>query len=300
MNAIKLANAPCSWGVLELEPKNRTLSYARMLDEMAASGYAGTELGDWGFLPTEPDPLREVLAARGLVLMAAFVPVALADRAAHAAGLATALETARLLEKVGESPLIVLSDDNGTDATRTLHAGRVRPDHGLTEAAWRIFGEGAERIARAVREETGVRTVFHPHCAGFVETPAEVEAFLQRTDPQLIGLCLDTGHCTYGGGDAVQCACDYADRIWHVHFKDCHPGVTERARNQAWDYFGAVEQGVFCELGQGAVDFRAVLAELERIRYPGWIVVEQDVLPTMGTPLESARRNRAFLRSLGL
>ncbi len=300
MSAIKLANAPCSWGVLELAPNDRTLSYARMLDEMVASGYAGTELGAWGFLPTDPDPLREVLTARGLALMAAFVPVALADPAAHAAGLATALETARLLVEVGESPLIVLSDDNGNDATRTLHAGRVRPDQGLTEAVWRIFGEGAERIARAVREETGVRTVFHPHCAGFVETPAEVEAFLQRTDPQLIGLCLDTGHCTYGGGDAVQCARDYADRIWHVHFKDCHPGVTERARNQAWDYFRAVEQGVFCELGQGAVDFRAVVAELERIRYPGWIVVEQDVLPAMGTPLESARRNRAFLRSLGL
>jgi inosose dehydratase len=32
----------------------------------------------------------------------------------------------------------------------------------------------------------------------------------------------------------------------------------------------------------------------------GWIVVEQDVLPGMGTPKESAQRNREYLKSIGL
>ncbi len=141
-------------------------------------------------------------------------------------------------------------------------------------------------------------------CRG-VETPGEVEALLDRTDPELLGLCLDTGHCTYGGGNAVHALRSYAERIWHIHFKDIHfkdmqPEVAERARNEKWDYFQAVERGLFCELGQGAVDFRGFLAELTRLRYSGWIVVEQDVLPGQGTPLESARRNRAFLRDLGL
>ncbi len=136
-------------------------------------------------------------------------------------------------------------------------------------------------------------------CRG-VETPGEVEALLDRTDPELLGLCLDTGHWTFGGGNAVQALRSYAERIWHVHFKDMQPEVAERARHEKWDYFQAVERGLFCELGQGAVDFRGFLAELTRLRYSGWIVVEQDVLPEQGTPLESARRNRAFLRNLGL
>ena len=113
-------------------------------------------------------------------------------------------------------------------------------------------------------------------------------------------MCFDTGHYAYGGGDPLEGLRSHASRIWHVHFKDCHPGVAETARAEGLDYFEAVARGVFCELGQGGVAFDAVLAELERLDYSGWIVVEQDVLPGLGTPLESARRNRAYLRGLGL
>ncbi len=48
------------------------------------------------------------------------------------------------------------------------------------------------------------------------------------------------------------------------------------------------------------MDFPAVIEALKEINYSGWIVVEQDVLPGMGTPKESAGRNREYLRSLGL
>jgi len=87
--------------------------------------------------------------------------------------------------------------------------------------------------------------------------------------------------------------------VWHMHFKDCQPVVAERSRLEGWDYFKSVEQGVFCELGKGAVDFPAVKAELERQGFAGWIVVEQDVLPGMGSPFESALRNREYLKSIG-
>ena len=123
---------------------------------------------------------------------------------------------------------------------------------------------------------------------------------MEMTDPEIVGLCLDTGHYTYGGGDPLEALRRYRDRIWHVHFKDCHPDVAARARAEGWDYFQAVRHGVFCELGQGMVDFPAIVDELKSGGYDGWIVVEQDVLPEMGSPLASARRNREYLRSLGL
>ncbi|HEU5097809.1 MAG TPA: hypothetical protein VFU22_02110, partial [Roseiflexaceae bacterium] len=72
------------------------------------------------------------------------------------------------------------------------------------------------------------------------------------------------------------------------------------SRAQGWDYFEAVRHGVFCELGQGAADFATAAAWLRAHDYRGWIVVEQDVLPGMGTPKESAARNRAYLRTIGL
>ncbi|HWQ14134.1 MAG TPA: hypothetical protein VNL77_15150, partial [Roseiflexaceae bacterium] len=97
-NNIHIGNAPCSWGTLEFEGlEGERIGYAQMLDELRETGYAGTELGDWGFMPTEPEALRAELARRGLTLTGAFVPVALADAGAHAAGEAQALRTARLL-----------------------------------------------------------------------------------------------------------------------------------------------------------------------------------------------------------
>jgi inosose dehydratase len=174
------------------------------------------------------------------------------------------------------------------------------PEMGLSDAEWQIFAEGATKVAEAVKKEAGLRTVFHHHCAGYVETPAEVERLLALTDPTLLGLVFDTGHYRFGGGDPLEALKKFGSRVWHFHFKDHHPTVAHQSREKGWDYFESVANGIFCELGQGDVDFPAVIAELERLGYNGWGVVEQDVLPGMGQPKESARRNREYLKSIGL
>jgi len=296
---IRIANAPCSWGVLEFESAANSASFDRVLDEMRDTGYAGTELGDWGFMPTDPARLGQEVASRGLQLIAAFVPVALADRDAHAAGIATAVRTARLLREAGAADaMIVLSDDNASVPEREHHAGRITEALGLSDQQWAVFAAGADQVARAVRDQTGLRTVFHPHCGGYVETEAEIDALLSRTDPSTLGLCLDTGHLVYAGGDALSVLARHASRVWHVHFKDCHPQVAAAARASELGYLAAVRSKLFCELGAGAVDFAGVLAALQALRYDGWIVVEQDVFPGLGSPAESARRNRLFIEGL--
>ncbi len=297
---IKIANAPCSWGVLEFGLEGKTAGYAQVLDEMRETGYTGTELGDWGFMPTDPAALKQDLDRRALTMLAAFVPVDLSNAEKHAEGEATAVRTARLLAAENPAAFIVLADDNGKDPVRTKNAGRVTPEMGLDEQQWKTFAAGVNRIARAVNTETGLRTVFHHHCAGFVETPAEVDKLLSLTDPQIVGLCFDTGHYRYGGGDPLSGLRKHYDRIWHVHFKDHSPAVAKQARASNWDYFEAVRQGIFCELGKGDVDFPAIAQFLKGCGYNGWIVVEQDVLPGMGSPKESAQRNRDYLKSIGL
>lgn len=296
---IRIANAPCSWGVLEFDLDGEAAGFEQVLDEMQATGYEGTELGDWDFMPTDPAALKDELDARQLEMLAAFVPVDLSDPEAHASGVEVAVRTAKLLAAVAENPFIVLADDNGKNTTRTQHAGRIKPEHGLTDEQWEIFAQGAQRVAHAVYDHTGVLTVFHHHCAGFVETPAEVEKLLSLTDPDVLGLCFDAGHYMFGGGDPVAGLRKHANRIWHVHFKDCHSEIAAQSRAEAWDYFKSVRRGIFCELGQGAVDFPALKAILNELGYDGWIVVEQDVLPGMGTPKDSAQRNRDYLGSIG-
>lgn len=303
MTALRVGNAPCSWGTLEFEgTQGDQIGYGRMLDELAETGYTGTELGDWGYMPTDPAVLGAELARRGLVMLGAFVPVALRDRPAHAPGAAAAVRTARLLAAVAADPkpFLVLADNNGSVPERTQNAGRITPAMGLSEAEWRVFAEGADRVARAVLEETGLRTVFHHHSAGYVETPDEIARFLDLTDPRLVGLVFDTGHYSYGAGhyDVLAGLERFRERVWYVHFKDCQPEAAARARAEGWDYFTALRHGVFCELGRGGVDFPAVLAWLKGAGYSGYVLVEQDVLPGMGSPKESARRNREYLRSI--
>jgi inosose dehydratase len=312
MPHMRIGNAPCSRGSWEFEGlEGEAIDGQRMLDELAETGYGGTELGDWGYLPTDPEQLHADLARRELDLLGAFVPVRLIDAAQHEAGLQQVLKIARQLARVHElggydvPPYLVLADDNGADAMRTQQAGRVTEDLSLSDSQWDIFARGAEEISRSVKELTGLSTVFHHHCAGFIETPAEIASLLDRTDPQWLGLVFDTGHFIYGSGKNESASLfeflnRYADRIWYVHFKDCHPQIAAIARREGWDYFKAVHEGVFCELGQGCVDFPGMVNWLQRRNYDRWVVVEQDILPGLGTPKESALRNRQYLHSIGV
>jgi inosose dehydratase len=297
---IKIANAPCSWGALEFDLEGEAPDYVQVLDEIAETGYAGTELGDWGFMPTDPQKLAQEIHGRNLVLLGAFVPVSLKDPSAHQAGTDVAVRTARLLAAVeGSLPFIVLADENGKIPDRTKNAGRVTPEMGLSDAEWQIFAEGATKVAETVKRETGLRTAFHHHCAGYVETPAEIGKLMSLTDPSRLGLVFDCGHYRFGGGDPLEGLRKYGQRVWHFHFKDYHPAVGRQGAEEGWDYFQAVRHGVFCELGKGNVNFPALMKELQELGYDGWGVVEQDVLPGMGAPKESAKRNREYIRTLG-
>lgn len=299
---IKIANAPCSWGALEFEIAGQSIGYEQVLDEIAETGYIGTELGDWGFMPTDPGELKQAISKRGLQLLGAFVPVALSNESMHDEGVEKALRVAQLMFDAGfKNAFIVLADDNGAVEERTKNAGRISKNFSLSNDKLKVFAYGAEKVAQAVKEKFKMRTVFHHHCAGYIETPEEIEALLEATDPQLLGLCFDTGHYKFGGGkNELSFLTNYWERIWHIHFKDFSSEAAALSATKNSDYFDSIKNGVFCELGRGDVDFRVIVDFLKTKGYNGWIVVEQDVLPGMGAPKLCAMNNRKFLKRLHL
>lgn len=295
---MRVGNAPVSWGVYEAAGPNPP--FGVVLDAISQAGYEGTELGPYGYLPTAPDALDEELRSRRLALGSSFVPVALEDPARRAQAVEHALSVARLLKTQGVGELILADDE---DPVRQRIAGRVPPDGsaGFSEQAWREAAATLHAVARALRDVLGMRVVFHHHAGTFVETPQEVERLLEQTDPEMVGLLLDTGHAVYGGADPLELVMRHGPRIRYVHLKDARRSELDRVRQTETTMQEAWGRGVFCPLGEGVVDFPRLVETLRRRGYAGWLIVEQDVVPDAEgrlrpDPFDCARRSRSFLR----
>src|SRR5258705_316237 len=295
--SIRVGNAPVSWGVMEVAGWGKQIPYSRLLDEIKEAGYAGTELGPYGYFPRESNRLASELSARQLQLIASFVPIPLAHATRHGAAYQEAMEVAQLLAQTG-APLIVLADE--MSETRMAVSGRVDDIHeGMTDSQW----DGAAQILGSIAtdcRELGLSAAFHHHAGTFVETQREVARLCENTDPNLLGLCLDTGHYFFGGGDPVDAVSLYGMRIRHLHLKDVQRPILETARRDSAGFLEAVRRGVFCELGEGDVDLKAVVQDMAGLGYSGWAIVEQDVDTRNEdvNPLESAIRSRQYLQNM--
>jgi inosose dehydratase len=289
------ASAPDSWGVLDYPGPSWAQSYEKMLDEMAQAGYTGSELGPYGFFPTDPGVLQPQLDKRKLRLLASFVPVKMTDTGASKAVIERIRKVGNLLSAL-KAPFLVIADDQSTE--RNAFSGRVYDPAcpKLTAEQWKHIGKivaDAEKVAN----EFGLDLVFHPHVATYVETPEECELFFDATSHTNVGLCLDTGHCVYGHGDSVKEAKKYKDKLRFVHIKDCDTKVLEQARKNKWTFEEAIEHKVFTVIGQGNIDFPAFFRALVENGYSGWSVVEQDV-KFGATPIPPAQSITASLKYL--
>ena len=294
---IKVGNAPVSWGVMEVEGWGEQIPFAKVLDEIAEAGYAGTELGPFGYFPTEPNKLKSELSARGLELVASFVPIPLAHADRHEAGYQEAMKVAHLLAETGARS-IVLADE--MSKSRMAVSGRVDDSlDGMSDAQWESAAQILRRVADSCRA-LGLSAVFHHHAGTYVETPGEVARLCDSVDADLLGLCLDTGHYFFGGGDPVEAVRVYGARIQHLHLKDVKPAILESARRDGAGFLEAVGRGVFCELGEGAVDLRKVVQEVTALGHSEWAIVEQDVDARNESvkPFDSAVRSRQYLKNV--
>ena len=290
---LRIAGAPTSWGIEDPgDPANPP--WQRVLDEAAAAGYEGVELGPLGYLPRDVERLRRELDARELSLVAGFVFVPLHTPEGVEQAMRTGRDTCELLAGAGARHLVVIQ---GFTPEREAAAGRPGEAAPLSDSEWATLTDGVHALARLARDDHGLVPCFHPHAGTHVEFEDEIERLIASTDPELVSLCLDTGHCAYAGVDPVALYRRHAERVAYFHLKDLLP---ERLVSPL-SFEEAVAAGVFCPLGDGVVDFPALHAELERRGFRGWAAVEQDRLPTdSASPAEHAAASLRHLRAVRL
>jgi inosose dehydratase len=304
--SIRIASAPCSYGVFEITVDQPGLPEGEELARvMAESGYTGTELGPPGYFGTGAEVGR-MLATHGLELMGSFLPLSFsrADRfPADYEAMDRALDT---LEVAGGDQLpVVLLSDAFVEPDRIKFAGDIEnhPETWLDEARFALLIENLEKAAGRCRER-GFAASLHYHAGTYVETPREIESVVTAIDTSKVGLCFDTGHSAFGGGDPLELLERHGDVVNHVHMKDVDLAGLRALRAEGGDLIAAWKAGIFCALGTGDAHVSECLDELRRRGYDGWLVVEQDRVLADDEPfsvaVEDGKKNREFLAERGL
>ena len=286
---VKIAGAPISWGVCEVENWGHQMSPDRVFGEMASLGLTGTEFGPLGFLPVEPAARAAVLAGHGMQATGGFFPVVLHDPEADPMPKVEAELDAYVAS--GAHVLVIAAEQPGGNYNAK------RPE--ISDEQWALLLGNLNRIDEYARSR-GVTATVHPHVGTMIETKEDIERVLGGTS---VGITFDTGHMFIGGTDPVKFSEEHPDRVKHVHLKDVKLDLARRVQAGELTYYQACVQGMYTAVGSGDVDIRAIMTNLVRSGYDGWFCLEQDNIiseePAAGAgPYEDARRRVEFINGV--
>ena len=292
---VRIGTSPDSWGVwFGSDPKQ--IPWQRYLDEAVLAGYEWTELGPYGYLPTDVSQLRGELERRGLKVPAGFAIGRLDDPAQWTKLEREVVGVCESLRALG-GRFAILIDDLYTNPFTGEHIAPAK----LDSDGWKRLIDNTHRVADIVHDQYRLKMVFHPHAETHVEYEDQIEVFLEQTDPDRVFLCLDPGHHAYRGGDPVRFMRRHHQRIPYMHLKSVDSELQKKVEAEKIPFAHAVAMNLFCEPSVGAVDFPAFRDVLREIDFDGWATVEQDMYPApFDKPLPIAKRTREYLREIGI
>ena len=288
---IRIGANPIGWSNDDLQDIGAHISLETCLQQAQAIGFEGMELGHK--FPREAKALKAALAPYHLDCVGGWHSLSLLERDAEAE-FAAARPHRELMKAMGTSVFIVAETSNAIHGLRDVPLSK-RPQ--LAAKDWAQFGARMTRLADLLQAE-GLQLVYHHHMGTVVESPADIDAFMQSTGPS-VHLLLDTGHATWGGDDPARLARSYHARISHVHVKDVRPDIMTQAKREDWSFLDAVlgqkdALGIYTVPGDGMVDYTRVFKALAP--YSGWVIVEAEQDPLKADPVLYATKGIAHLR----
>jgi len=293
MGKVKVGSAPDSWGVWFADDPQQT-PWERFLDEVAAAGYTRIELGPYGYLPTDPSVLKEELDKRGLTMTAGTIFEHLHRPDSWDSTWRDVSKAAELTAAMGAKHLVVIPSMWRDGVTGEVTEPR------LDREGQARHGSQVTELGRRIAEEYGLKTQYHPHADGHVDTHETVENFLEDSDSRYVNLCLDTGHISYCGGDNLKLIQDHPDRIGYVHLKQVDPEILAAVEADGVGFGEAVKRGVMCEPPTGIPELPPLLDALAGLDVDLFAIVEQDLYPCPpDVPLPIAERTLTYLKSHG-
>lgn len=287
---VRVGIGPIGWVNDDIRGWGPGYSGERVMSEMAELGYVGSEMSY--VYPQEPGALREALAAHGLVLAGAYRWTNFAHEEYLGEELAAARTHVEFCKAAGAEYANLAEGGGSLHWDRRGYRESVEP---LTERQWQRVTAAFDEVGAFARQ-MGISLCVHPHGGTAIEKPGEIAELFGRTQADLVGYCLDTGHIAYGGGDPGEVTREFAERVRYVHLKDVREDVLARVRREGLSFVNAVKANVFATPGAGALEFEPVMQALKDAGYAGWFIVEAEQDPSVHDPYVVSGAARAFLR----
>jgi inosose dehydratase len=289
---ITIGTAPDSWGVwFPSDPAQ--VSPDVFLSEVAEAGYEWIELGPYGYLPKDPEELKDQLDSHGLGVLAGTVSEHLHRPDSWDAVWSQVTNVAALTRAAGGKHIVVLAE-----VWRHHKTGEPVEDRELTPQQWTQLTEGLDELGRRILEEYGLRVQFHSHADSHVGYQPDIVRLLESTNPEWVNLCLDTGHIAYYGGNCIELIEKYPDRIGYLHLKQVNPLVVAQVLDKDLSFPEAVRMGAMIEPPLGVPEMPPLLEAVAGLDRDIEGIIEHDLYPcTPDLPLPIAKRTRAYLTS---
>ncbi|MGD9713438.1 MAG: sugar phosphate isomerase/epimerase family protein [Thermomicrobiales bacterium] len=293
---IRLASAPINWGITTPGQEGNP-EPSDVLEAVASAGYTGCEIGPFEYFGTSAEEVKAKFAEHRLEIVAFWVDVPLAEALSeeHRSWVKSVCERLSAMN----APFLIVSDLM-TDQ-RLAIAGRVSgfPEHWWTDDDWAQVRLTLIEMA-AIADAHGRTLVVHPHLGGHIESGPEIEKLIMAIEGTDARLCIDTGHFRVGDVDAIPVLSRQMERTVHVHAKDIDGEVLGRLRSGELGIWEAIDAGLFCDLGDGVIDWEGFRNALDEGGYEGWVVAEEDrsLAPGSRAPYDSNQRNFLFLKNL--
>jgi inosose dehydratase len=289
---VKLGVTPTLWWNDDFPLIDAGVSFEQCISEMALAGFEGCSVGHK--YPKDPATLLAALELRGLQVSEPWTSTYFTALDMEEATLEAFADTLKFIKALGGTEMVVAElGGSAHPLPVALFANAAE----FSDAQWAALCGGMNKIGGFAKSE-GMRLSYHHHMGTGVMTREQTDRFMDGTDPELVHLCLDTGHIAFAGGDPLDLVKAYANRIGHVHLKDVRPEVVAEVKALNLSFEQAIEAGVFTVPGDGSIDFAPILQTLADSGYEGWLVVEAEQDPVKANPLAYALKARSYLRKI--
>jgi inosose dehydratase len=291
--AIQLGISPINWCNDDDPSLGEEITFEQCISEMALSGYVATELGNK--FPKQHKVLKPALAQKGLQLSSAWFSTYFTVPELFEDTLERFMEHMSFMRAMGAAFINVCECGHSIQGSEYAILGQTKPQFNEEQREYLVTGLHA--IGR-LAYDFNVQLAYHYHAGTGIFNQEEIEFLMTNTSPNLVSLLLDTGHALFAGINPIDLIQKYSERITYVHLKDVRSEVLNTVRDKGLSFMDAVRMGVFTVPGDGSLDFRPIISELQAIGYKGWVIVEAEQDPSKANPLHYARIARNYLRPM--